>query len=209
MEMPMQFERRSAMKKLYLLLLSASLLIGCAKGPTMNSTGAIGTRTDVFTEEADEGSVPQGFADLLITSSLKTHGPLSYSACEIHGTADYRFMVNIDGQATSLSVRLKEENLEPRGVRDPEAGEGMRYSFSKRVRLRPGAHRVIFDVPEDNISVVVDISLDEERLNRLVLEPIYGVCLEKQRPGYHGVTNFHEGLKGFRVILNGVPIKDS
>jgi hypothetical protein len=197
------------MKKLLLLLFSVAILGACAKGPALIKANITSIRTDVFTEAIDGGTAPQGFTDLQISASFKTHGPLSYSACEIHGTAEYRLLVNIDGQATSLSVRLKEENLEPRGVRDPEAGVGMRYSFSKRVRLRPGAHRVIVDVPEDKISVVLDITLHEECLNRLVLEPIYGVCPEKQRPGYHGVTNFHEGLKGFRVILNGVPIKDS
>jgi hypothetical protein len=197
------------MKKLCLWIMAISLLSGCAESSSLIRADSGGIRTDIFEESPADGKAPQGYTDLRISASFKTHKPGSYSACNIHGTPEYRLLVNIDGQATFLSGSLKEEKIEPRGLRDPEAGEGMRYTFSKMIRLISGAHRIMVVVPEDNIMVARDITLDEERRNHLVLEPIYGLCTEKQLPGFHGVTNFNEGLKGFSVILNGKPIKDS
>ena len=40
----------------------------------------------------------------------------------------------------------------------------MKYVLEKRVRLRPGIHRVFFGLPEENYSATVDIELKDEEV---------------------------------------------
>ncbi len=188
--------------------MAVTLVNGCANSSALIRASSTSIRTDVFQELANGEIVPPGHADLRIAFSLKTHRPGVYSARDIHGTPDYRLLLNIDGQAIQLPGSLREENIEPRGLQDPEAGDGIRYRFTSRLRLRAGTHRVVIAMPADDIAEERVITLPEGSSNSLVLEPVYRTAPGKLRPGrgLSGGTTYSEGLRGFRMVLNGKPI---
>ncbi len=193
------------MKKMNLLLLIMIALIvsGCAESSALIKTSSTSIRSDVFKELSNGSLVPPGYTDLRITSSLKVHKPGIYSASDIHGTPDYTLLLNIDGQVAQLQGRLREENIEPTGLSDPEAGEGIRYQFNKKLRLKAGTHKLVIVIPADGLAIEREISLAEGS-NNLALEPIYGGTPPgKQRPCFYGVTSYKEGIRWFRLVLNG------
>ncbi len=186
------------------LIVAMAVTGGCAKSSELITTSGISTRTDVFQELTDGGAAPKGYADLHIVSSLKTHKPGMHHPDEkSHGTSAYRLLVSIDGQATELSGALREENIEPRGIRDPEAGEGVRYLFKKGLRLKAGVHRVAVAIPDDEIIVEQEISLAEGSSNSLVVEPIYATTAPRGVPTYYSPTSFFGGIRWLRMVLNG------
>ncbi|MRR57625.1 MAG: hypothetical protein EG824_05365 [Deltaproteobacteria bacterium] len=188
----------------FLSILAMGLTSGCATNPEQIKSACVGSRTDIFQELTAGSPVPSGYADLRIVSSLKTHNPGIYSLeKKSHGTPDYKLLINIDGQVAEIAGVLREEDSEPRGLRDPEAGEGIRYSFRKEVRIKAGTHRIIIAVPEDNIAVERNLKLKEGSVNTLVLEPVYGATSPTGRPTYYSPTAFMCGVDGFRLILNG------
>ena len=190
-----------------LLLMSLTVLSGCAQSAALIKTGSNSIRSDVFQELSNGGIVPQGYADLRIVSSLKTHKPGIYLfEKKSHGMPGYRLLVNIDGQAMELQGDLQEENSEPRGHLDPEGGAGIRYRFSKNLRLKAGVHKIIVALPNDEIAIEREITLTDGSSNRLVMEPVYGAVMIKQRPVFYGATSFKEGLKRLRLTLNGQDI---
>lgn len=169
-------------------------------------SASVTTRDDVFQELPEKAAISAGYADLYILASLKTHKPGIYPfEKKPHGTADYMLLLNIDGEATPIKGTLKEENSEARFPMDPEAGEGIRYRFGRDLRLKAGTHRVVVAFPDDGVAVEREITLSEGK-NNLVLEPIYGATPGKQRPGFYGITSFKEGIKWFRLKLNGQDI---
>jgi len=192
------------MKKTSLLLmLSLMVLSGCAESSALIKANSTSLRTDVYEELTNGASAPQGYVDLRVTATLKTHKPGIYSAKDIHGTSDYKLLLNIDGQAVLLRGNLQSENSEPSGLVDPEAGDGIRYRFSKNFRLKAGTHRVVVALPDDEIAVAREITLVEGNMNNLVLEPIYSTKPGKKRLGMYGTTSFTEGIRAIRLMLNG------
>jgi len=143
---------------------------------------------------------------LCIFATLKTHKPGIYSASDMHGTPNYKLLLNIDGQAVLLLGNLENENSEPMKLVDPEAGDGIRYRFSKNLRLKSGTHRIVVALPEDGIAVERVITLVEGNVSHLVVEPIYSTKSGKRHPGRYGTTSFTEGIRSLRVILNGKEI---
>jgi hypothetical protein len=189
---------------LLLIIIMVAVLGGCAKSPALLRESSVSLRSDVFEELTNGGGkIPEGFADLRLTASVKTHKPGLFSAKDPHGTPDYLLQLDVDGQAVALRGALAEENLNPLDLEDPEAGEGIRYQFSKTLRLKPGRHSVIVALPADKVAVEKEITLVEKELNSLALEPIYGRVLEKKRPSANRVTGFEEGISGIRLTLNG------
>lgn len=188
------------------LLVAMAVISGCATSTELIKTGSISTRSDVFQELTDGGLVPQGYADLQVTSSLKTHNPGVYSTKDIHGTADYRLLLNIDGQAVQIQGSLHEENIEQKVLRDDEAGEGIRYLFEKKLRLKAGTHKIVIAIPADDLAVEREITLPEGSSNSLVVEPIYRGAPIKRRPGFYGIKSFKEGIRGLWVTLNSKQI---
>jgi hypothetical protein len=192
------------MKKICLfLMMSLAILSGCAQSSTLIKANSASMRTDIFEELTNAGSAPQGFTDLRITATLKTHKPGMYSASDIHGTRDYMLLVNIDGQAVLLRGSLQKESSEPVSLVDPEAGDGVRYRFSKNLRLKAGKHRVVVALPDDEIAVEREITLVEGSVNNLILEPVYSTSPGKKRPGINNDTSFKEGIRSIRLTLNG------
>ncbi|KAF0215405.1 MAG: hypothetical protein FD174_4144 [Geobacteraceae bacterium] len=188
---------------LLIMLFVVATLAGCAGNGEMIKAMSMNTRQDVFQELSAATPTPLGYSDLRIVSSLKTHMPGIYSAKDIHGTPEYMLLINVDGQAVQIAGSLRTATREPQTLRDPEAGEGMRYLFQKELRLKPGRHRIFASLPFEGIAVERVIELAEGSRNTLVLEPVYGSAPEKQRPGFYGVRSFKEGIRGFWVTYNG------
>ncbi len=189
------------------LLLTTLLTCGCSPCRETIKAGSIGARTDVFREVAAGSPIPQGYADLQVVSSLKTHKEGVYPfRKDSHGTPDYSLLLTIDGQTARIKGSSIEENSEPRGIQDPEAGEGIRYSFRTVVRLTAGSHTVRVASPDDEAAAERELSLAEGRSYTLELEPVYGATAGRQRPAFYGPTSFLEGLRGFRMLLQGEPL---
>ena len=189
------------------LLLTVTMLSACARNVELIKSMSATTRNDVFQELPEKPALPSGYADLQILASLKTHKPGIYPfEKKPHGTADYMLLLNIDGQATNIQGTLKEEDNEHRFFRDPEAGEGIRYTFRKDVRLKAGTHKIAVALPTDDVITFSEVTLLEGSTNFLLLEPIYGGIPGKQRPGFYGLTSFTQGIKGLKAYLNGRPL---
>lgn len=186
-----------------LLLIPLTLLVGCAESSALIKQTATGTRNDVFVEEINGGAVPQGFVDLHVTGSFKTHRAGLYSATDPHGTPGYQLQLDVDGQTVLLSGELQAEKLSAKEMGDPETGAGIRYRFRKVVRLKAGTHRISVSLPADKISITKEVTLAEGKENRLALEPVYGRVMEKQRPSATRTTSFREGIRTILMTLNG------
>lgn len=184
------------------LLIPLSLFICFAESSALVNKSGATPPADVM-EHAANAAVPQGFADLLVVASLKTHSPGLYTATDPHGTPSYRLQLVIDGQVLVVDGVLQPENLALNGAGDPEAGAGIRYRFRKVVRLKKGPHRIEVSLPAENIVFAKEITLQEGRENRLVLEPVYARVMEKKRPSANKVTGFQEGISRIIMSLNG------
>lgn len=191
------------MKKIKLIsLLFLVLLAGCANGYGLIKENRASVRSDVFQELSDPAAMSGGYADLRINGVLKTHSAERSAPVDSHGTSDYRLLLNIDGQALTLAGGMRQENKESERLYDPEAGEGTRYRFTKVLRLKPGVHRLVVGLPDDQVAVAKDLNLKAE-LNTLELEPVYGQKIGAGRPRNDRARSFTEGIRSFRVILNG------
>jgi hypothetical protein len=191
--------------KMMFLAIALTMASGCAEKSALIKANSTSVHTDIFEELTNAGIAPQGFTDLRITATLKTHLPGIHSGADIHGTPDYKLLLNIDGQAVQIQGSLQEENKDSQGHRDSEAGKGIRYQFNKKLRLRSGTHKMVIALPADDLAEEREITLPEGN-NSLVLEPRYRATSIMQRPGFHGQTSFSKGIKGVWVILNGKTI---
>ena len=189
-------------KTVLLLMMSLMVLGGCAESSALIKANSTSMRTDIFEELTNGGIAPQGFTDLRVIATLKTHKPGIYSASDIHGTPDYKLLLNIDGQTVLLRGSLQSENSESRGLVDREAGDGIKYRFSKSLRLKAGIHRIVVALPDDVIAVKREITLVEGDVNNLVVEPIYNKTPGKWRPAAYSKTSFKEGIREIRLMLN-------
>jgi hypothetical protein len=189
---------------MFLILVVMVFVTGCAKD-TLEIMGQ-GTRNDVFRETAEGARIPSGCAELTIVSTLKTHKPGIYPyGNKVRGTPGYALLVNIDGQNDVVKGYLSEENSEPKGLSDPEAGNGIRYLFIKYIMLTAGIHSLQFALPEERVFVKRELTLKDGTTNTLRLEPIYGSINPGGIPGRGclGSSSFMAGIVGFRVYMNG------
>ncbi|TSK09182.1 MAG: hypothetical protein FPO08_07780 [Geobacter sp.] len=182
------------------------MLNGCANSSKLVRASSSSTRSDIFKQVPNGDVVPSGYADLLISSSLKTHKPGMFSSNDLHGTSDYKLMVNIDGQSIQLQTTPHMEDFGSNSLRDTEVGEGARYRFITKLRLRSGAHKVVLALPAEDLALERQITLTEGSSNSLILQPVYRQSPGKIRPGYYGVTSYKEGIKGIRLLLNDKPL---
>ncbi|UTG93522.1 hypothetical protein [Geobacter sulfurreducens] len=189
--------------RIVLTVFTSALLGGCARSAELIRTAGIGECQDVFVTQAEGQPLPPGYAELRIVSLLKTHKPGLYSSADAHGTPGYKLLLNIGGQALELSGDPRPERKEPVGPRDPEAGDGMRYQFSRTLHVKAGTHRTVMAIPDDVIAVEKEIPLAEGSRNTLVLEPVYGKMPVRSRPWNYNVTDFNEGIRSLRVVFNG------
>ncbi len=156
----------------------------------------------VFEEIADTAAPKPGYADLRVYCSLKTHKPGAHAAKDSHGASDFVLALDIDGQSLVLRAATREEKARCMSPTDPEEGNGIRYEFTKKLRMKAGTHKIILALPSDSLTIEREITLGGNEVNQLILKPIYNRLPGRQR-GYANNTSFKEGIRGFRVILNG------
>jgi hypothetical protein len=156
-------------------------------------------RNDVFSEADEKGAIPNGYADLEISASIKTHVEGFYpleSKDSLHGKKGYPFVLNVDGQAVVWKVDGREETIPPyfeRGGRNPEGGTGIRYVVRKKIRLAAGSHRLYFGLPAEDYYREFDVMLTACGTYALTFEPVY-----KQRiPGLQRIPNIRNFTNGF------------
>ncbi|ACH38956.1 lipoprotein, putative [Citrifermentans bemidjiense Bem] len=193
------------MKKVRLLALGAvfAVFAGCAGSPQAMLKQEIVKSGEVFWEMGKGGGAPEGYADLTVTASIKTHKERASLVRDRHGSADYTLLLSIDGQAVIVTGEARPERMEASPFAHSEAGKGVRYLFTKTLRLQAGTHRIALSLPEDQVGVVHDITFGSGSANQLVLEPVYAAVAGKPRPGFTGATSFKEGISRMQVALNG------
>lgn len=185
------------------LVVVMAAMSGCASNVELLKTVSVTTRSDVFREVTPDVHTPAGYAELTIYSSLKTDKRDAYMFDKsTRGTPDYVLQINIDGQSVRIEGVMKEDNF--RKVNDPESGEGVRYTFRKKVWLPSGRHRLIVASPEDGIAMEKEISLVDGTKNYIHLKPHYGGVAGRRKPAIYGSgPSFHNGIKRFDILLNG------
>jgi hypothetical protein len=196
------------MKNAWLVSVLLVMVVGCGSAAREIKMKSQVEKTGVFTEISDAEAPPQGFANLLLKATIKTHLENYYileSKEAIHGKQGYPFLINIDGQAETWKVEGKQDSLplydkEGKTSHDPEAGEGIKYALEKKIRLRAGAHKVFLGLSADDYFKEVEISLKEGSDNILEFKPIYKYKLPGRIPA------FKKGPKEFEAYLNGTRI---
>lgn len=182
------------------------VLVGCAEHTALHRENIASKRTNIFRVLISGETVPRGAAELFITASLKTHRSGAYSASDSHGTGDYKLLLNIDGQTLSLRGNPRKERRESTKLTDPEAGDGIRYTFGTRLRLDPGSHRILLALPADGIAVEREVTLIGGDSTRLVAKPLYSATPAKGRPMVYTDTSFYAGISNIELLLNGSPL---
>lgn len=191
---------------IWVALLLTSLL-GCGATAKLITAKSQSERADVFTEMTDTGAKPQGYIDLVVKANIKTHVEGYHSdesGKNLHGKPGYPFVLNIDGQAVVWKVD-GQKDVDPaydeqgNTSRDPEAGTGVSYILERKIRLREGAHKVFFVLPEDDYIVDADITLRSGEEAVLEFKPLYW---HKHIP-YH-IPTFLKGVRKYEIYLNGV-----
>ena len=150
------------MKRTMMVASAIVMLSGCAGNKEMIQSVSQGTRQDVFQRMSSSLSPQPGYADLHISSSFKTHREDTYlfGTCS-HGKPDLRLLLNIDGQMVQLTGEMKEETGGYVGESDPEAGNGIRYTFTEHLRLKPGMHSISVALPDDDVALTKETFLKE------------------------------------------------
>lgn len=201
------------MKKITVLLsvvLVLAILAGCGAAAKTIAARSASERTDVFTEVTGAETIPDGYADVSISAEIKTHLEGYYkgeSKETAHGKESYPFLFNIDGQAVAWKAPgqkhvLPKYEADGKTSHDPEAGEGMKYVLNKKIRLRAGAHKLFFGLPEDEYYLEADIVLPEGKASVLELKPKYW---HKHVPTR--IPTFFRGVSKYILSLNGAVIK--
>ncbi|MEK6743952.1 MAG: hypothetical protein AABZ15_10090 [Nitrospirota bacterium] len=186
------------------------VLSGCGASAKMTQTKSQSERTDVFTEVSDVGARPQGFADMIVKANIKTHAVgyyLGESGKSLHGKPGYPFVLNIDGHALVWKVDGQKDakpayDKDGKTSLDPEAGDGMKYVLEKKLRLRPGTHKVFFGLPQDEYHVEAEIALRDGEEAALEFKPVYRYKIQPTR-----IPTFLEGINKYEIYFNGVKIK--
>lgn len=195
------------MKKALLLgigiVITAGMAAGCAGNKALLTEMSSSTTSSIFQDGEENVPPAPGYLALRIDFSLKVHKRGICFAKDIHGTPDYNVVLNIDGQAIQLDGTLERETSEPRGLADPEAGDGIRYRFSKSLRLKAGSHRIVVAIPHDGIAVDRKITLVDGQVNNLVIKPLYGTVPGMRRQRAFNATSFTQGVRGVQLTLNG------
>lgn len=199
---------RNIMKKYFTAMVMATVLAtaGCAGKGALIETVGVASTTGIFEKlEQQAPSVP-GYADLRISSSIKTHSEdaFVFNSCN-HGSADYRLLLNIDGQPLQIKGKMAEERLSPVDRSDPEAGNGCRYRFEALVRLKAGRHTVTIAIPEDEVVVSKEVQL-QEGANYLTVKPVYRQPGKSRKIAIPGEPGFQGGIKAVLLQLDGKAI---
>ncbi|NTW60814.1 MAG: hypothetical protein HGA43_16810 [Nitrospirae bacterium] len=200
------------MKRIIAYLSVALLLVilaGCGATAKMIAAKSQGERTDVFIEMTDTGAKPEGYIELVVKANIKTHVEGYHSdesGKSLHGKPGYPFVLNIDGQAVVWKVDGQKDvhlayDEQGNTSKDPEAGTGVSYILERKIRLREGAHKAYFVLPEEGYIVDADITLRSGEEAVLEFKPLYW---HKHIP-YH-IPTFLKGVRKYEIYHNGVKI---
>jgi len=190
------------------VILLIVVLSGCGAAARTIAARSASERSDVFTEVVGNEAAPSGYTDVLITASIKTHLEgyyLGESKNSAHGKGAYSFLINIDGQAALWKAEGKRHELpsyeDGKTSRDPEAGEGIKYVLNKKIRLRPGSHRLFFGSPEDDFYREVVINVKEGEAQTLEFKPVYQYKTFPTR-----IPTYMKGVSHVDILVNGNPV---
>jgi len=190
------------MKIISVALLTGILLTGCVRNAELVKRAEHAVREDVATVVSPAKPPEKGLADLTLRASLKTHQASAFwIGNDPHGTADYQFLVNIDGQPLRLYGSCVTEDTSFQSARNPESGLGTRCRFQSHVRIKSGSHRIVVALPHDNVALDREITLEERSDNLLEVAPSYYV--RQSGRGKASATSFKEGISGLELLLNG------
>lgn len=134
-------------------------------------------KTDVFSEVSTGKPVPAGSIELLIKASLKIPQKGRYLVERNAPLQAYPFLINIDGQsvlweAAGAFETTPQYDLDGKTSRDPDAGAGIKYTLSKKIRISTGPHKIVLGLPEEPFYTEVLVTLTENS-HLLKFEPRY------------------------------------
>lgn len=180
------------------------VLAGCGLAAKEILLKSQSEKTDVFIEVLEEGIPAKRFADLIITTSVKTHLEGYYFLDPdktFHGREGYPVLINIDGQAITWKLKGQKEILpQEKGNPNSEEGEGMRYTLNQRIRLAPGRHKIFFGLPGEKVYKEIDLIFSEGSVNVLEFKPSYR-SIRGRSP-----RSFLLGVDGGEFFFNGNPM---
>lgn len=193
--------------KYYLKVLSgiivAAYVSGCASDREAMKKPVYDNSQEIAKSTTEATHVNPKNADVHISASLKTHKPgIHVLGNQKHGTDEFELKVYIDGKPLKVKSSVKEEDTSYLHEKHPEAGKGIRYNFRGSIRIEPGRHILEVSIPEDEVFERKDIYV-KEGSNKIVIEPVYSRRKPYRKIGFVGDTSFYEGIKGFKVLLNG------
>jgi len=158
-------------------------------------------------EELRDGRICSGYVVLTIRASMKTPKEGYYlfaSKDSLQGKPQYPFIFNIGGQGVTWQA-IGVPDTQPRdidGKRNPEGGEGVKYTLEKKIRIKPGSYRVYVGLTDERLQKEVDVLLSGESVRILEFKPVY-----RRDRGWG--PRFYRGLNDFEVFLDGRKIDQS
>jgi hypothetical protein len=102
---------------------------------------------------------------MIIKATIKTYSDNFYlreSKQSLHGKPGLPFVAVIDDATFEWKDEGRDETLpryDEKGKRNPEGGEGVRYTIEKNLLVSPGRHRVTFRLPSEEKSITVPVEL--------------------------------------------------
>lgn len=190
------------------VVLMLAVLSGCGAAARTIAARSTSDKYDVFTEVSSNEAAPAGYADVLITANIKTHLEGFYkgeSKASSHGKEAYPFLFNIDGQAVLWKAEGKKHELpsyiDGKTSHDPDAGEGIKYTLNKKIRLRAGSHKLFFGLPEDDYYREVVINVKEGEALTLAFNPVYKYKTLPTR-----IPTYMKGVSDYDMLVNGNPV---
>jgi len=195
------------MKKIIILLATVALFSGCASTETIKRLESQSGQ-GVFQVVGQSSSSPAtGFGDLQISLSVKTRksGTVLIDTTD-YGTERYQMLVGIKGQTQRVMGTMTTETGKYQGSTDPEAGNGVRYTFNSTLRLPLGTHKISVALPGDGTLFEQDVTI-RDGLQKLELKPVYKSRNPHRLIGFNGDRTYYEGVKSLQNIRQGKMIE--
>ena len=151
----------------------------------------------------DESVLSQEEGDIIVTAHVKKG---SYVLSPRTDEDRYTFVFMINDKELIESVKGIEEM---ESDMHEEKGEGIHYTFKKRLRLKPGEYSISLKT-EDVKTSPFNLQLTGGKLYTLRFEPVYGpIKMGAKKSFQHGVSHsFWQGVRDFNVYLNDVIFKE-
>lgn len=187
------------MKRIIIVAATVALFSGCASTETIKRLESQSGQ-GVFQVVGQGSAAPAtGFGDLQVSLSVKTRKSGSFLIDTTgYGTERYRMLVAIKGQTEQVAGTMTTESGEYRGSSNPEAGNGVRYTFNTTLRLPVGKHSISVALPGDGALFEQDIII-RDGLQKLELKPVYKSRNSHRLIGFKGERTYYEGVTTLAV----------